>query len=235
MNYSRILPTIIQHDFLNKDEISDIKEKVFQLRHLWEAGRPVSQILANNPYRFKTTMLSIGMYTRDYDSYIESVKKFKSIMGQTFNVYYVKVKTKLQSYFEKPVNFLDGANYPGFHVFSLDNDQALGTRKFVDFHRDAFEMLHRFTQRGEIVSVVVPITLPNIGGSLLYTMNETHPAKKYITGVDYLRLEYTPGMLAIWGGNVFHSIEPFSIAGDSPRITMQMHLNIKENDIDMFW
>ena len=50
-----------------------------------------------------------------------------------------------------------------------------------------------------------------------------------------MRLEYKPGILAQWGSDIIHSIEPFNLNENECRITIQMHLNIKENEINIFW
>ncbi len=236
MTYTRLLPKIMQSDFLNQDEINDIKNKVFDLKSSWEArALDTPDVQPQRPFIMKTRMLSNGMYSRDYASYVKGVEKIKPIMSKSFQIYYDKIRFWLEEYYKKPVSFLDGTNYPGFHIFSLSEEQKLGRVTKFNFHKDKFGYLNKFIIPGDIVSIIIPITIPKIGGSLLYTAESTLPSPVEIATGKYTRFEYQVGMMAAWGGDVFHSIEPMYLVQGECRITLQMHLNITDNGIPIFW
>jgi glycine betaine/choline ABC-type transport system substrate-binding protein len=50
------------------------------------------------------------------------------------------------------------------------------------------------------------------------------------------KFKYSPGMLAMWPGDVYHSIAPFVCRHSTDgRITMQMHVNVLEDSATVFW
>ena len=215
------LPEVIQYDFLNQNEIIDIKNKVFELKPLWKYLTTEKDLSSNV---ITTQMLSPAMYAREHFAYMIGVKKFKPIMKEHFNIYYNKIKTKIEEVYNKPVSYLDKANYPGFHIYALRENQSISTYDSYNFHKDNFSYLSQITIPGTVVSMIIPISLPSKGGALLYKTDDV------IT-----RFEYSEGMLAQWGSQVLHSIEPFSLNENECRITIQMHLNIRENEIAIFW
>jgi hypothetical protein len=219
---------------LNQNEINDIKNKVFELKPLWEYRR-IDMDVVQSKLTVYTRVLSTGMYTRDYESYVKNVEKIKPIMGEYFQVYYDKIKLTLEEYYKKPVNFLDNVNYPGFHIFAPQEDQKLGRVTKFNFHKDKFGYLNKFILPGYTVSVIIPIIIPNIGGSLLYTEKDEILTTDDIVAGNYTKFQYTAGMLAIWGGDIVHSIEPMFFTPGECRITLQMHLNINDNGIHIFW
>jgi hypothetical protein len=215
------LPEVIQYDFLNQHEIIDIKNKVFELKPLWKYLTTEKDLSSNV---ITTQMLSPAMYSREHFAYMIGVKKFKPIMKEHFNTYYNKIKTKIEEVYNKPVSYLDKANYPGFHIYALRENQSISTYDSYNFHKDNFSYLSQITIPGTVVSMIIPISLPSKGGALLYKTDD-------IT----TRFEYSEGMLAQWGSQVLHSIEPFCLNENECRITIQMHLNIRENEIAIFW
>lgn len=222
------IPEVLQYDFLNHYEIIDIKNKVIELKSYWS-------YVNNNTTKdlnLTTRMLSNGMYSREHFAYMVGVKKLKPIMQKYFGSYYDKIKVKIEQVYNKPVFYLDKANYPGFHIYALDENQTSSAYNSYNFHKDNFVYLKQLTKLGKIVSVIVPISLPKIGGALLYTINE--PIHSDLC-TDYITFDYKEGMLAQWGGEVTHSIEPFVLNQNEYRITLQMHLNVNDDKIDIFW
>jgi hypothetical protein len=234
MTFDKIIPEIIQHNFLNQDELLDIKNKVFELKKLWKYTN--SNIKENDLdiNSVTTQILSPAMYSSTEFFYMINVKKFRPIMQEHFNVYYDKIKTKIEEIYNKPVCFLNKTNYPGFHIYALRENQPSSSYSSYNFHKDKFPLLQNFTDVGEIVSVIIPIAIPSSGGSLLYTTQD-HIIANNKKPDNIIKLEYKPGMLAQWGGQIIHSIEPFHLTETECRITIQMHLNIKENEINIFW
>jgi hypothetical protein len=220
---SKNLPEVLQYDFLNQSEIIDIKNKVLELKSLWQYLHHTTNKNLNSNV-ITTQMLSPGMYSRQHFAYMISVKKFKPIMKEQFNTYYNKIKTKIEQVYNKPVIYLDKANYPGFHIYELSGNQSVSKYDCYNFHKDNFSYLSQITTPGSIVSMIIPISLPVTGGSLLYKTSDVTT-----------RFEYSEGMVAQWGSQILHSIEPFSLTQNECRITMQMHLNIRENEIAIFW
>jgi hypothetical protein len=263
MIFNKIVPEIIQHNFLNQDELLDIKNRVFDLKKLWEYINPNikekdlgidsvnTQMLPPGLKKLweytnlvnkekdlgidsvNTQMLPPGMYARSEFLYMISVKKFRPIMKEHFNTYYDKIKTKIETVYNKPVVYLDKTHYPGFHIYALRENQP-SSYSYYNFHKDKFSFLKKITDVGEIVSVIIPISIPRLGGSLLYT-TQKYVSNRKVLPDEYVKLEYKPGTLAQWGSDIIHSIEPFNLSENECRITIQMHLNIKENEINIFW
>jgi hypothetical protein len=234
MTYNKIVPGIIQHNFFTQDELLDIKNKVFELKNLWKY---TNNNIKENDLGFNsvtTQMLSPGMYASSEFLYMINVKKFRPIMKEHFNTYYDKIKVKIEEVYNKPVVYLDKTHYPGFHIYALRENQPSASYGYYNFHKDKFPFLQHITDVGEIVSVIIPITIPSSSGSLLYTTQD-HIPERNKTPDDIVRLEYKPGILAQWGSDIIHSIEPFNLNENECRITIQMHLNIKENEINIFW
>ena len=171
-------------------------------------------------------MMPRGMYASTEFNYITNVKKIRPIMKEHFNTYYDKIKTKIEELYNKPVVYLDKTHYPGFHIYALRENQPPSSYNYYNYHVDKFSFLKNITDIGNSVSVIIPIVVPKLGGSLLY---------RGLTPFEYIRFEYKPGILAQWGGQTIHSIEPFHLTETECRITIQMHLNIKENEINIFW
>lgn len=231
MTLNKVIPEVIQYDFFNQTEIDDIKNKVIELKSLWSyVNNNIKKDLSDN--LVTAQMLSTGMYAREYFAYRVGVKKLKPIMKEYFSNYYDKIKNTIEKVYNKPVTYLHNANYPGFHIYALREKQPSSNYNSYNFHRDNFAYLSQLTTLGQIVSVVIPISLPKLGGALLYTTHDTIYRDLY---TECLRLDYTEGMLAHWGGEITHSIEPFNLNQNEYRITLQMHLNVKDTDIEIFW
>jgi hypothetical protein len=233
MTYNKIVPGIIQHNFFTQDELFDIKNKVFDLKKLWKYTNPNIKEKDLDINSVTTQMLPPGMYASSQFLYMINVKKFRPIMKEHFNTYYDKIKTKIEAVYNKSVVYLDKTHYPGFHVYALRENQP-SSYGYYNFHKDKFSFLQNITDVGEIVSVIIPISIPSSGGSLLYTTQD-HIPERNKTPDEIIRLEYKPGILAQWGSDIIHSIEPFNLNENECRITIQMHLNIKENEINIFW
>jgi hypothetical protein len=233
MTYNKIVPGIIQHNFFTQDELLDIKNKVFDLKKLWKYTNTNIKEKDLGINSVTTQMLPPGMYSCTEFSYMVTVKKFRPLMQEHFNAYYDKIKTKIEAVYNKPVVYLDKTHYPGFHVYVLRENQP-SSYGYYNFHRDKFSFLQNITDVGEIVSVIIPISIPSSGGALLYTTQES-VSNKNVLPDEYVKLEYKPGILAQWGSDITHSIEPFNLSENECRITIQMHLNIKENEINIFW
>lgn len=234
MTFDKIIPEIIQHDFLNQEELLDIKNKVFELKNLWKYTNSNIKEKDLGIDSITTQMLSPAMYSSTEFFYMINVKKFRPLMQEHFNTYYDKIKSKIEEVYNKPVVYLDKTNYPGFHIYALRENQPSSSYDYYNFHKDKFPFLQHITDVGEIVSVIIPITIPSLGGSLLYTTQDHIPERNKTPDL-IVRLEYKPGILAQWGSDIIHSIEPFNLNENECRITIQMHLNIKENEINIFW
>ena len=129
-----------------------------------------------------------------------------------FDWLYLKLKETLAEYYQKPVEFLDGYNYPGFHAFY----GPINSIGYNSFHQDAFESIDT-----EIHSWVCPIVLP-----------------EYPTGIvfrDNSRFDYSEGMLTWWKGNISHAIGDVVCEQGEARITLQTHASITPDRVRLFW
>jgi hypothetical protein len=207
-------PKIIDNNFLSKNEIEDIKTKVFLLKENWVAlGAKEEKTFSS----IITRMMPAGMYASQFDA--NNVLENNKLMYENFSVYYNKIKEKLSAYYNMPVDYSNNFQLPGFHIFVTNNVKNISYTN-LNFHRDGFK---HFTS-SKIDSIVIPISLPNIGGSLLFN----DPPEIFL---------YKEGMMGIWPGNIIHSIEPFTFSNSSEcRITMQMHVTMLPNKKRMiFW
>ena len=207
-------PTVLDSTFLSADEVLDIESKIFALRKHW------NQIYGS------FYMLPRGMYNIK-QPYAEVVAEYNHLMIENFSVYYERIKDLLSAHYGISVAYApDKLLMPGFHVFMPDKDTGM-TYRLVNFHRDEFPALNNIVDRvGKIDSAIVPIKLPMSGGSLLWKDEQD----------TQHRFEYTPGQLALWPGEMFHSIAPFMCRHRlDGRITMQMHVNILEDSAVVFW
>jgi hypothetical protein len=217
-------PTTIADNFFSAWEIEDIKVKIISLSEHWESfGDPTNSI----PVR----MLPAGMYSRSHDEYIKTIGK-RSILEKYFEPYYVKIKDKIQSHFGIECQYPASVHYPGFHVFKALN--SAGSYSYYNFHRDLFPHLGKLIPVGKIYSMIVPITLPTVGGNLIYSHN-ADSRKSIDDKSTYIVFPYKVGSMAMWEGSLLHSIEPFTLSADESRITLQFHISVLKDKISIFW
>jgi hypothetical protein len=224
-------PQVIDTEFLNKEEIFDIKKKVLNLQSFWQYLRPHNHMQEEVPMRF----VPCSMYSRDTKNYIQDVKSMRNLMKEHFFDYYQKIKDKLEKHFNLPVEYSAEVHYPGFHVFSLNNCQQ-GSYPYYYFHKDNFPHLEYFTDAADkIYSFIIPITLPESGGNLFYTFDKKFKNDILVDGIDYKKFQYQVGSLNVWEGNLAHSIEPFQLKDGQYRITMQFHAGANSEKLFLFW
>ena len=219
-------PSVIDNNFLNQVERNDIKHKVLALKSLWKS------IVPSKEQFILCSMLPAGMYSNKYDS--QGIVDSNMIMMGKFSAYYNKLKNTLASYYQRPVNFHPNLQLPGFHVFSNTKDTTSFYSK-VNFHIDFFKSIENYMVLGTMESIIIPIELPESGGSLIY--NTTRPRdSRYVANIATdERFNYTLGMIAVWPGNLMHSIGPITLSPTEHRITMQMHINLTDRQGIVFW
>lgn len=216
--------TIVDNNFLTLEECLLIKNKIFSVQQLWQR----SKIKYFN-------FLPYGMYSIPYDVYKSNVVIYKPIMLKLFSEFYEKIKFKLKEIFKVDIEYNDYANYPGFHI---SNEHEM---KVPSFHIDKFNGLGSILKEKEklyldkykIFSFIIPISIPKEGAGLLIR-------NKFVgdkTKLEYDSvLDYQPGMLAMWDGNVQHSIKPFKpLNKNDLRITWQFHAAVFNNNGYIFW
>jgi len=225
-------PTIIDNNFLDQDELEDIKTKVFMLKDHWSA--------ISDQLKTKTVLLSkilpAGVYSKNYSE--QEISNNKKIMYEQFSYYYDKIKNKLSSYFNVPIDYSSTLQYPGFHIFVNNNGDNAVTKPHVNFHLDRFPKLKKVITIKKIESVIIPITLPSNDGYLLWNdSGRRNPDNRFSPEMPSdKRFYYTPGMIATWPGELQHSIGPFTLKNSSEsRITMQMHINLESDHGTIFW
>jgi len=203
-----MIPKIIDNAFLTGDEINDIKTKVLLLRDHWVPLDPSEKEIFDS---IVVRMMPPGTYASSFTK--EEIKANNQLMHNNFSVYYNKIREKLSLYYNIPVDYSHELQLPGFHIFVTDNVKNV-SYPYLNFHKDIFQEQFFYCN---IDSIVIPISLPMNGGSLLFNNpSEIFPYKK--------------GMMAVWSGNLIHSIEPFTFADSTEcRITMQMHIAIAKN------
>jgi hypothetical protein len=216
--------TVLDHSFLTNEECLAIKEKILSMKELWQEHDKISSF----------NFLPFGMYSvSNITQYTECVAVYRETMNNVFGTYYSRLIECLEQ--SLGVHILDNTrlHYPGFHISTMKGMQN------ANFHMDGFPYLLNLVDRSkfdfrskltckhnEIISIIVPIELPEDGGGLLFKTNEI------INQIDYCI-----GTLLAWKGNVLHSAKPFKPNGTNDlRITMQGHLvMLNKTDAHLFW
>jgi len=209
-------PNIIDIEFLNKDELYDIKTKVFLLKDHWVALSPKEDKIFDS---IVTRMMPAGTQKGGHQSSTQQIISNNKLMNDYFSVYYNKIKEKLSLYYKTDIHYQNNFQLPGFHIFVTNNVKNVSYTS-IKFHQDGYKNF----PANKVDSIVIPISLPKLGGSLLFN----DPPEIF---------PYKEGMLGIWPGNLIHTIEPFTFADSSEcRITMQMHTVILLNNKRIvFW
>jgi len=216
-------PKILEANFLNYDDVCEIKTKVLALVDDWQCLRYDTTSI------IPTRMLPPGLYSRLPNQYKEDVVQYKNLMFDNFSRIYESIKLRLIKHFQVDLSYHPSTHYPGFHIFSLTEGNDYGEYNFYNFHKDGFPVLNKLIQYETIYSFVIPIELPKENGSLLYVTDD-----KQSSG-SYEKFQYRVGDLLIWHGNLIHSIEPFVLRGNENRITMQFHVAISNDSGIIFW
>jgi hypothetical protein len=218
-------PAIIKPQYFTVDEVSDILTRIDDLKQYWSALRPTSTSA------IPTQLLSRGMPTCSPLEYTFNVREMKEIMYHNFSTYYEKIIETIEKEFGLPTEFNTDCQYPGFHIFvnKTDEQQEYSTH---NFHKDIFPSLGNIMQVGDIISVIIPLSIPSVGGNLLYKLN-AGPLGINVSDPDIF--VYNTGDMIKWPNKLLHSIEPFTLFPNERRITCQMHLNVLANKIIIFW
>lgn len=212
---------LIDNNFCTLEECNQIIDTLVALKSYWQN---------NDAINFLTFFPLPKYIISDRTEYLQNVHLYKELMYTNFSVIYEKLKDSLSNLFEVECLFHENLNYPGFHITTGKE------MKGYNFHIDHFPSLHSFLINQEklyfvnhkIFSIIIPLSTISDSDGLIFE-NKTEPYGAY----NFLR--YTPGMLAIWDGNIKHSIKPFLSHSDKLRITLQCHLAIKRNKGIIFW
>jgi hypothetical protein len=215
---------ILDQNFLSENECTDIQHKLFSVNHIWQTS--------DVKYFY---YLPLGLYTTPNSSTYKENLSYKPIMYNLFGTYYEKLLQKLSSELGLNLFFHENLSYPGFHIST-----GLPMSK-PNFHFDKFSLYENLTGKDKLhygytkcFSLIIPISLPDDNSGLL--LRKTRPSIDRHKLVFDQELIYKKGMLAMWDGNIEHSIKPFTIANEQQyRITMQMHLVIANNKGLLFW
>jgi hypothetical protein len=218
-----IPPKLLEANFLNSDDICEVKAKVLALVNDWQYFKYTPDAI------IPTRMLPPGLYSRTPIQYKEEVFQYKNLMLDNFSRIYESIKLRLMEHLQVKLSYHPLTHYPGFHIFSLTEGNDYGEYARYNFHQDLFPFLDTLIQCETIYSCVIPIELPNEYGSLLYATNDKHSSG------SYEKIQYQIGDLIIWQGNLVHSIEPFALQGTETRITMQFHIAVSNDSGIIFW
>lgn len=225
-------PKVIDTNFLNQTELEDIKTKVFMLKNHWKS-------VIDEESRVNlliTRLLPAGSYSNHFSE--QEIENNNKIMFENFSSYYDKIKNKLSEYFNIPLDYSSSLQYPGFHIFLNGNGNNEVKKSSINFHLDRFQKINKLIRIEKIESVIIPITLPNAGGCLLWNNSSNRNlTNRYLPELDSdKRFYYTPGMMATWPGELRHSIGPFTLMNSlESRITMQMHISLYSDHGIIFW
>lgn len=221
-------PQVIKHNFFDKEEVEDIKNKVFNLKQHWSyLMKPLL-----NPESLDVQMLPAGLYSMPYDQYAATLSSTRLLMEENFSLYYEKIKQSISEYLNRPVEYSAKMHYPGFHIFILDKDSDRACYHGYNFHRDNFQTPD--LSMDQVYSFIIPISLPKTGGSLIYKISNDALSRNYNSDQDVV-FPYSVGSLITWPGHIWHSIDPFCLNYPESRITMQCHAGLNRSRCIIFW
>lgn len=221
-------PTIIDECFLSTAECIELKEKVLALRDQWQVVMP------SDEEKILGCMLPAGMYSKQFDP--AKVSANNTYMQENFSSLYEKIVKRLETHYQRKVEFHPDLQLPGFHVFSNTDPDNASVFNRTNFHKDAFEELQYYIPVGNIDSIIVPVDLPDTGGSLLYNQFRLVSKDRYTESMENDHVfNYTQGSMSVWDGNLTHSIGKFTLEPGEYRITLQMHTNITKGKVTIFW
>lgn len=217
---------IVDKKFLSVDECNDIKNKIIKAQNLYQKSQ-VEYF----------SYLPLGLYLTNPNEYKKIVVEYNPIMYNLFGLYYEKLRNVLQSNLGILLDFHKNLNFPGFHI---SNGKNMIT---PNFHRDRFHIsslldkkIRLCYNRAKILSVIAIISVPKNGAGLLVRKDPAfQKLKRHKLEYDF-EYNYEQGMLAIWDGELMHSIKPFYPTDTTDhRITMQCHIAIANNKGYLFW
>lgn len=229
-------PRLIQANFLDNQEVQDILAKIDSLNEHWKLLHPYSTDSV------RTRMLPIGFYVthtnmtaQEYSTQVSSV--YRDFMYRNFSELYEKLKQKLESYLQLELFYSLKLNYPGFHIWTIDDPNIEeGEYSYYNIHRDRFQALASFIEYDKIYSVVVPLEVPESQASLFYTLEQRVIPRNSLNDLTvYHTYPYLVGDMSIWSGELLHSINPFKLKKNERRITLQMHIAVSGNTGTIFW
>lgn len=221
-------PTIIDECFLSSAECNELKEKVLALRDQWQV------VIPSNEEKILGCMLPAGMYSKKFDP--AKVSANNTYMQENFSSLYEKVTKRLKNYYQREVGYHPTLQLPGFHIFSNTDPDNASVFNRINFHKDAFATLCDYIPVGTIDSIIVPVNLPSLGGSLIYNQFRKVIKDRYTESMEYdHEFNYTQGSMSIWSGNLTHSIGKFTLEPGEYRITLQMHTNVTKEKVTIFW
>lgn len=215
---------ILDKNFLTLEECLLTKNKLLSVKYLWQC----TKIKYFNFFPY-------GLYSVPFNVYQNNVLLYKSTMLNLFSDLYERIKFKLNELFQIEINYSEKFNYPGFHISNAYEMQN------ANFHTDDFKNLHLlafgkdklYFRSPKIFSFIIPISLPLEGAGLL--IRNTFLSDRQLLKYDSI-LNYELGMLAIWDGDMQHSIKPFKPTDELDlRITLQFHVAIANNKGYIFW
>jgi hypothetical protein len=214
---------VLDQNFLTDLECIDIQDKLFSIKNLWQTS--------NVKYFY---YLPTGMYNTSPEAYKKNLS-YKPTMHNMFGNFYERLRNKLVSIFDIDIQYNDNLSYPGFHI---SNNESM---TIPNFHLDRFVISRYLQGRDKLYyaypkyfSLIVPIVLPSDNSGLLIRTSKSY--KKRHDLIYDQELIYSKGMLAMWDGDIQHSIKPFTITEENQyRITMQLHLAIANNKGILFW
>jgi len=218
-------PVCLAQDFLNDTELHDIKTKVIELKPFWEYLK--NRDADNSAHKM---LPGLSHYKLPYYNY-ESVKKIKSIMWTNFEPLYNKIQCTLENLFEIETYYSKSCHYPGFHIFTNENNNH-SVYDIENWHKDIFDIT-LLGKVGTIFSLNIPITLPKHNACLFYN-NRLMLTERQAD--NYKQFNYKIGSLNAWSGNIMHTMGvPFNLNDTESRITLQFHLNVHDKRACIFW
>lgn len=210
--------TVVEENFLDEEELSEIKERVLEL--IPKHGYPK---YLGDP---RAVTVPKMLYTSDKElpKYEESNKRNRSVMLQNFDWLYLKFQEKLEEYYSMPVEYSSSLMLPAFRAFRGECDSREYPMSLLRNppHRDIFPTVDELRDK-VIESWVCPIHLPKHPTGIYY--EEEGEEREHV---------YTVGSLVHWKANTPHRTSDIVCERGESRISFHSHARIEGGVVTLF-
>ncbi|MBA2367663.1 MAG: hypothetical protein H0V82_01395 [Candidatus Protochlamydia sp.] len=220
---------------LNKEEVKQTLDKIFELRPFWSLRHPNFFSLGTALYLDKQDPAS-----KLYDSFVQSNNYFLRLH---FAMLYDRLLETLKNELKQEVQYEPTLSLPGFHIF-------LASQEFVEkgasIHFDLQFKKTSWSHYKEVkdsrpLSFTLALALPRLGGGLNYwnkTFDIAHPfpIEETAQKLPKYYVPYETGKIVLHEGMLMHQIAPAKeFFEEDKRITLQGHALFCDGCWRVYW
>jgi hypothetical protein len=180
--------------------------------------------------------------------YNKVVEQTKDDIWAAFEVEYFKIFDQIERYHKQPIANAEHLNWPGFSLWNeMSEDYAFWHTD--TYHTDEIKSVLNLDDPGYIQSYTIPLVMGPwpVADGIYYDMGMTvaeinHISKVYVSSKTNhsawqpKTLEYSPGNMYTWEGNIPHSVYPLrEVSMLHPRLTIQCFGWVTSKETFVFW